>query len=111
MVINDFHIIRMAVMPRETDTPLKIDSDAVLSFAVPMQCFKMIAWRNPQSLQYDNCVKHIQFPQCNPFKCFESAASPACFQLFRLFAFETFYHVETPFFMAQYISFRVKRKA
>ena len=33
MVINDFHIIRMAVMPRETDTPLKIDSDAVLSFA------------------------------------------------------------------------------
>ena len=42
MVINDFHIERIPVLPLKTDTPLLIDPNAVLAFTVPLEGLELI---------------------------------------------------------------------
>jgi hypothetical protein len=50
MIIDNFHIVRVRVLPTETDAPLVIHSDAVLAFAVALQSFQPIArWNNQLS--------------------------------------------------------------
>ena len=44
MVIDDFDVMDIGVMPCKTNTPLCIYYNAVLSFAISMQGFEMIAW-------------------------------------------------------------------
>jgi len=48
MVIDNLNVIRIPVLPDETDTPLIIDPDAVLSKPVPLKSFKYIPWGDSQ---------------------------------------------------------------
>ena len=59
MIIDNFNIVDVPVAPSKTDTPLPVDANAVLTFTVPVQSFKMIARRNPQGLQICDRLKHI----------------------------------------------------
>jgi hypothetical protein len=48
MIIDNFHVIRIRVAPRETDPPLVIDPNAVLAAPVAFQCLQAISRRNSQ---------------------------------------------------------------
>jgi hypothetical protein len=48
MVINDFNILSAMTRPAETDAPLIIDPDAVLSLPLAPQSFQPIAGGNAQ---------------------------------------------------------------
>lgn len=63
MIIHDFHLIRVGVAPFETNPPLVVDANAVLSVPVAGQFFQMIRGRRPQIVQRDRVVQHTQFAQ------------------------------------------------
>jgi len=47
MIIHDFNELGTAIVPLETDAPLIIDPDAVLTATIALQRFQPIARRNP----------------------------------------------------------------
>ena len=53
MIIHDFYVIGISVSPNKADSPLVIDTDAVLAPAVAFQGFQMIVGRYAQILQPD----------------------------------------------------------
>jgi hypothetical protein len=44
VVINNLDVFRTAGGPDKTHAPLIIDTNAVLTLSVILQCFKSIAW-------------------------------------------------------------------
>jgi hypothetical protein len=44
VVIGDFDVVGIAIFPVKTDSPLIVNSDAVLAFPIAMQPFQAIAW-------------------------------------------------------------------
>ena len=51
MVINDFHIFCTCIRPTKTDTPLIVDTNAVLTGTITLECFKVIAGWHPQIIK------------------------------------------------------------
>ncbi len=62
MVIDDFHVKRMASFKTKTNAPLVIDTDAVLPASVAPQCFQPIIRRYTKVIQPDGPMKHLQLP-------------------------------------------------
>lgn len=65
MVICDFDIKCITVFPFEAYSPLVVNPDAVLSFSIATQFFKMIGRRDSQVVDVDCVVDHTEFPQSN----------------------------------------------
>ena len=63
MIVNNFDGIGAVFRPHETDAPLVVDANAVLSFAIIFQCFEPIGWRNFQIVENLGFVQHEQFAQ------------------------------------------------
>lgn len=53
VIIRTLDVERIAILEPETQPPLIVDADAVLSGTFALQCFKTIRWRKPQILQLD----------------------------------------------------------
>jgi len=51
VVINDFHIFCTYIRPTKADTPLIVDTNAVLTGTITLECFKMIAGWHPQIIK------------------------------------------------------------
>jgi len=51
MVVDDFDLVRMAFSPDETDSPLIVDADRVLSVTFSPQRFKPVAWRDTKIVE------------------------------------------------------------
>ncbi len=51
MIVNNFNIFRIAILPDEAHPKLIIDADAVLAGAITLQCFKVVAGWRPQILK------------------------------------------------------------
>lgn len=51
MIVNDLHLLWSSIRPHETDAPLVIDPDAVLTGAISFQRFEPISWRHPEIIQ------------------------------------------------------------
>ena len=66
MIVDDFHIVAMALTPDKTDPPLIIDANRVLPFPIASQCFQLISRRRSQNAQLRRSVKLQQFPQGDP---------------------------------------------
>jgi len=62
VIIDDFHIIRVAVLPAETQTVLLIDADAVLAVAIPPERFQFVSHRDFQIIQGLGFIQQCQFP-------------------------------------------------
>jgi hypothetical protein len=62
MVIDHFDIIRIAVGPAETDSPLVVDADAVPAFAIALQGFQPIARGYGHLAQFRRRVQRQEFP-------------------------------------------------
>jgi hypothetical protein len=51
VVVDEFDIISTSVLPREADSPLVVDPDAVLPPSVALERLEAVARRNPQVLE------------------------------------------------------------
>jgi hypothetical protein len=61
MIVDNLHVVSVAFSPHKTDTPLVVDTDAMLPFAVSFQWMKSIAPRHAQIHQTFGSVQHQQF--------------------------------------------------
>jgi len=61
MVIGYFDIAGVPLFPLETDAPLIVDSDAILTLAVSFERFKPVRRRHPQVFDSLSVIKHLQF--------------------------------------------------
>jgi len=51
VVIDDFHIFCTCIRPTKADTPLIVDTNAVLTGTITLECFKVIAGWHPQIIK------------------------------------------------------------
>jgi hypothetical protein len=58
MVVNDFDIFGVAVVPQETHTPLIIDTDAPLACSTSPQSLQPVSRRHSQSVDGHGRVQH-----------------------------------------------------
>lgn len=65
VVIDDFHVVGVTVIPSEADAPLIVDPDAVLAFALTLQGFQPIGRRNAQIIQHAGVPQHAQLAACH----------------------------------------------
>ena len=61
MVINDLNRLGITISPHETDAPLIIDPDTVLSLPRAFQRLKPVGWWNPEVLKKMRIVQHSEF--------------------------------------------------
>jgi hypothetical protein len=53
VIVGNLNLKGIAVAPGETDPPLIVDADAVLSFAAPFQLFQPVSERHAKILKRD----------------------------------------------------------
>ena len=66
MVVHDLHVVRATLAPAETDAPLLVDPDAVLSLPVAAKRFQAITRGRSQLVQIRGRIKHPEFSRGNP---------------------------------------------
>jgi hypothetical protein len=57
VVVHDLDLLRVAVLPDETDSILIVDTDAVLPPSIPGQTLKVIPWKRAQVVESLGGVK------------------------------------------------------
>ena len=62
MIVNDLDIVGVAFEPAKANSILLIDPDAVESFAISLECFGTIRWRNIQQPEILNGVDLLELP-------------------------------------------------
>src|SRR5713101_2431243 len=62
MVVDDLDVPRAVVSPSEANSPLIIDSDAVLPTPITAKLFQSVARRHSQVVQIFRAVQHLQLP-------------------------------------------------
>ena len=72
MVVHNLHIVDIAIMPSKTDSPLLVDTDAVLPLAISLQCFQVVAGWAVEICQHRRAVQLTQFSLGDSFKCAEA---------------------------------------
>jgi hypothetical protein len=86
MVIDDFDISCIAVLPTETDSPLLIDSNTVLTTPISGESFQAISRWDPQ---ISKCIRRVQdqkLPQSHTLNSAESLGISSLKDLFSLSA-------------------------
>jgi hypothetical protein len=61
MVVNNLYVERIALLPSETNSPLVVDTDTPLTFAISVQLFELVAWRDSEVLQPLGCIQDLEF--------------------------------------------------
>ena len=67
MIVHDLDVVRIAVSPHETKTPLIVDSDAVLPLSLAMQDLQTVAGGSRQVPQLGSAIQLAQLSAGNPF--------------------------------------------
>ncbi|MCF2133995.1 MULTISPECIES: hypothetical protein [Mycetohabitans] len=62
MVVDNFHIRRIAICELETYVPLVINADALLADSISLHGLQLISRRNLQKIQSNSSVQLLQFP-------------------------------------------------
>ena len=84
MVIDDFDLGRIAVLPAETDSPLIIDANTILTMPISRESFQSISRWDPQ---IGKCIRRIQdqkLSQSDALNSTESLGISALKDLFSL---------------------------
>jgi hypothetical protein len=63
MVVDDFDISRSSFIPDETDAPLIVDPDRMLSRAISLERLEPINGRNPEIVQDPSLVQKTELSQ------------------------------------------------
>jgi len=87
MIINNFNIRRMSVLPFKYNTPLIVNPDTIIILSVSGELFQPVGWRDPQIWYRNGVVQHPEFPSPGLLnfkrKFCRSSASPDFFSFFR----------------------------
>jgi hypothetical protein len=81
-------MFRPRIRPAETDAPLIIDTDTVLTGTVALECFKMIAGRHPQVIKPTGDFKLPEFTPRDLGDIDEPLDTPALCKCFGVFTFK-----------------------
>ena len=92
MIVDDFHVVAMAITPNKTDSPLIVDPNRVLPFAIASQSFQLISGRRRQNVQLRGGVKLEQLPDCNPLDSAKTLAVLVMKKLLGFFGAEALDH-------------------
>jgi hypothetical protein len=65
MVINDFYIFSPYIRPMKADTPLIVNTNAVLTGTITLECFKVIAGWHPQIIKSTSDLDLSKLTPCN----------------------------------------------
>jgi hypothetical protein len=98
MIVRDFDVINVARPPGKTDSPLIVNPNAVLSFAVAAQLLQPVARNCAESPQVARGVEHVELPKRRTFDGTELPTGFATKEPLGLAAPEGFDH--TPFYYA-----------
>jgi hypothetical protein len=93
MVIHDLDLVGVAVLLLKANSPLIVDSDAVLMLPISQQPFEPVAWDRRQFCEVGNCIEHDQLPQSGTLDGSEPPASVQQEQPFSLRRAEGLDHV------------------
>lgn len=66
MIVDDLYGLRALVGPREADTPLIIDPNAVLASPIFLQSFETIARRRPKIVERARGIEHVELACGDP---------------------------------------------
>ncbi len=77
MVINDFHIFCTYIRPTKADTPLIVDTNAVLTGTITLECFKVIAGWHPQIIKSTSDLELSKLTPCHLSDVHELPDTPA----------------------------------
>jgi hypothetical protein len=86
VIIDDLHLISVTLSPLETDAPLIIDSDAVLTPTGTMKFLQTIAGRDTQVLQRLRVVQHYELATGGVLDTLKAWTALAVEERFRIFA-------------------------
>lgn len=75
MIIHNFDIVHIAALPSKANSPLIIDTDAVLPLPVVFQRFQLIARRLPQILKGSGAMQVEKFAPRLPFESLKTGNS------------------------------------
>jgi hypothetical protein len=68
MVVDNLNVVGVTLSPPETDPPLLVDSDAVLSQAASAQRLDVVAGRNPKILKRLRAIQHEKLAESSALK-------------------------------------------
>jgi len=74
VIVDDFNIERVVVYPAKTNSPLLVDSNTPLSFAIASQGFEVIRGRNSKVVERDRPMQHSEFSHRNGLNIARQAA-------------------------------------
>jgi hypothetical protein len=86
MVVDDFNVVGVAMLPDKADPPLIVDAYAVLTRAVALQGFQPVTRRYAQILDAPSPVEVEKFPAGGPFESPEPRDIHIVKQRFRISA-------------------------
>jgi len=95
MIIHDLDVVSVALSPHETDPPLIVDSNAMLTLTVAVKLLQAVAGRDAQVLQRLCVVQHGHLATRGALDILKTRAAPAVEERFRVFAAERLYHLST----------------
>jgi hypothetical protein len=82
MVVDDLNIVNAVRLPSETNAPLIVHSDAVLTFAITLQCLKPVSRRDTQASELCGSVNLQQLPSGRSLDVTKSSNGPTVEQRF-----------------------------
>lgn len=85
MIVDDLHVVGVAVAPTKADPPSVVDPHAVLAFSIAAQCLKAVAGRHAQVVELPCPVQIEQLAAGGSLKGTKPAYSAIMEQLLRVF--------------------------
>jgi hypothetical protein len=96
VVVDDFNVVRVAILPVKANAPLIVGPDAILASTMTFELLESIAWRYPQIGQRIGGVQRYQLSKhCSQQDGRKSFNSLAVEQAFRISISEALDHVST----------------
>jgi hypothetical protein len=92
VVVGYFNVKGASGLPAETESPLVIDSDAVVSFPVSFQSFETICRWNSKVIDVFSGIKHRQFAKSHQGERRKTAIATGGPELSGVFAAKSFNH-------------------
>lgn len=94
VIVRYLDFMSVAVLPLETDAPLIVDSDAMLSFAISLQFLQVVRGRNLQVVQVFGVVDHAKLTKGHLLNVYgQFPRSLSAVNLFSFFILERLDHL------------------
>ncbi len=66
MVVDDLDVMRVAGPPSKTDSPLSVDTYAVLSSTITFQLLESVRWWNVEVVECRRRIQHSELSESSP---------------------------------------------